>query len=154
MLAGMLMGYPLQSLAQTFWIRLSGNRVILDARILGVEEESLIVIKDGKRTGVHIGEIETVRTIAESDILEGALLGAGIGAASGGLIGAIGKTERDDNWDAGTTALYVAVIGGIVGSVVASADNGGVSLELAGRTTAERKELLSEFLVRLGENPH
>jgi len=144
-LAGMLAGYPFESAAQTFWIRLFGNRVILDARILGVEEESLVFMKDGKKAFVRIGEIETVRTIEEADILGGALVGAGAGFAVGAAAGLMVNPHGDNNWTPETTALYGAVLGGIVGSVVGSTESPAV-LELRGKSVREKSEAILAFL--------
>lgn len=145
MLGGMLMGSFHQSIAQTFWIRLSGNRVILDARILGVEDESLAFVKDGRKVFAPIGEIEAMRTIEEADILQGALVGAGTGFAVGAAAGLMVNPHGDNNWTPVTTSFYGAVLGGIVGSVIGSTESPAV-LELRGKTFFEKREAIIAFL--------
>jgi hypothetical protein len=138
-------------MAQAFWIRLSGNRVVLDARILGVDGDSLVVTKDGKKVFVPIGQLESIRRLEEGSILEGAALGAGLGLAVGAAVGSVLESEENVNWTPATAALYGAVLGGIVGSVTGSAGSSEV-LELTGRGIPEKKQLLESFLSRLAED--
>ncbi|MEX1137930.1 MAG: hypothetical protein WEF53_01130 [Bacteroidota bacterium] len=142
---GFLAGIVSESMAQTFWIRLSGNRVVLDARIRGVEGESLVFMKDGRAASVRIEEIENIRMVGETDILEGALIGAGTGLAVGAAAGLMVNPHGETNWTPATTALYGAVLGGIVGSVVGSTESPAV-LELEGRGVSQKKEMIELFL--------
>lgn len=142
---GLLAGVVSISTAQTFWIRLSGNRVVLDARIRGVEGESLVFLKEGRATSVRIEEVATIRMVGETDILEGALIGAGTGLAAGAAAGLTVNPHGETNWTPATTALFGAVLGGIVGSVVGSAEAPAV-LELEGRGVPQKKKTIELFL--------
>jgi hypothetical protein len=144
-LAGLLAEFPAESMAQTFWIRLSGNRVILDARILRIDGDSIVIVKDEKKGFVPIGQLESIRRVEEGSILEGAALGAGVGLAVGAAVGSVLESEENVNWTPATAALYGAVLGGIVGSVTGSSGSSEV-LELKGRGIPEKKQLIESFL--------
>lgn len=150
-LAGLLTGCAPESNDQTYWIRLSGNRVILDGRILWVDGDSLVIGKEGKKMFLPIGQIESVRKMEEGSILEGAALGAGAGLTIGAAAGSVFGSEENTGWTPATAAFFGAVLGGIVGSVTGSAGSS-EALELAGRSNAEKKQLLESFLGLRREN--
>lgn len=132
-------------IAQTYWIRLSGNRVILDARIPGFEGDSLIVLNDGKRIFVPLTVVEEIRTVEDDDILEGAARGVGLGLVIGAAVGMTINPDGDRNWTPGTTALYGAVLGGIVGSVTGSVRSPSV-LQVSWMNDSAKKKALTDFI--------
>lgn len=137
--------------AQVFWFQLTGNRVILDAVVAGVRGDSLLLDRAGRRTFVPMRDIERIRITQESSILEGAVVGAGAGVAAGALLGTATGGSNDDNWNPGTTMMFMGVLGGIVGSIIGSADDEGTVLVLGGMTIAQKKESILNLLAGYSE---
>jgi hypothetical protein len=104
-----------------------------------------VFLKDGRATSVRIEEIVTIRMVGETDIVEGALIGAGTGFAAGAAAGLMANPHGETNWTPATTALFGAVLGGIVGSVVGSAELPAI-LELEGKGVSQKKEMIELFL--------
>ena len=130
------------------WIGLSGNRVILDAVLRSVQDESVTVVSDGRVVDISLREIEQVRVIRGGLMMRGAVVGASTGFAVGGLAGFLGAPRDDRNTRIATTALAAGIIGGIIGSVIESMPDEGEILDLRGKTAAAKKETFGEILRR------
>ena len=128
------------------WIGLSGNRVMLDAILRSVQDESVTVVSDGRIVDISLREIEQVRVIHGGLMMRGAAVGASTGFAVGGLIGFLGAPRDDRNTRIATTALAMGIIGGIIGSVIESMPDEGEILDLRGKTAAAKKETFEEIL--------
>jgi len=133
------------------WIGLSGNRVILDATLQAVNEESITVVKDGRVLNVSLNEIEQCREIRGGLITRGAVAGASTGFVMGAAIGILGAPREDRGIRIGTSALAAAIVGGIIGSVIESAPHDDEILDLREKTPAEKREILGEILRRPDE---
>lgn len=128
------------------WIGLSGDRVLLDAVLRSVDEESFTVVKDGRVLSIPLTEIEQCRVVRGGLITRGALVGASTGFAVGGLIGFLGAPREDRGMRIGTAALAAGIVGGIIGSVIESVPNENEILDLRDKTLAEKRGMLEEIL--------
>jgi len=129
-----------------FWLKLSGNRVMVNVQARSIRGDSLEVMQDMNRVFIPIQQIEEVRMIDAGSIMNGALIGAGIGMVVGGVAGAIGKESRERSTSIGVSALSVGVIGGIVGSVAGSMQDQEEILDLSGKDLQEKIRLIAEAL--------
>jgi hypothetical protein len=138
--------------SQSFWIQLTGNRVILKTFIESIEGESIIVMTNGKRLSVPLEEVRRVSEIREHAISTGAFLGASAGMAAGALAAVVIGSGGEHEWNIATSALYAGILGGIVGSVVGSTEKEGASLDLSGMGVGEKKVRLEDFLANVRTN--
>ncbi|MBI2619300.1 MAG: hypothetical protein HYW57_04405 [Ignavibacteriales bacterium] len=139
---------PLNALAQDhyLWLKLSENRVILNATWRGMEGDSLQLLSGGKSLFVPIEEIEQIRVMREGSIVEGAAVGAGIGLAVGMVAGFLARPVRDQNRTMETSALYIGIVGGIIGSVAGSLRDMEQAVPLEGKSVAEKRETIGKLI--------
>ena len=133
---------------QFAWIRLTENRVLISVLLKGIQGDSLLVLRDGKNFFVPIGEMTEIRTLKEGSMLGDVAIGMGIGAAVGGLAGLFANPSNDGRWNAGTGALYIGILCGIVGSVVGSMPDSTSVQDLSGMTNIEKKAALGRILIQ------
>lgn len=131
------------------WVKLSGNRVMVNVQLLYLRADSLIVMRDGRPVVVPISHIFSMKVLRGSSILGGTALGAGIGAFGGAALGTALSSGDENTWNPVSASLYGCVIGGIIGAVTSSAGNTEMVLDLEGATMDERILLLRDFIEAL-----
>lgn len=75
-----------QSQNHFVWLRLSDERIIINAQFEQISTDSLIVLRGGRMTGIPLEEIIQIRVIREVSIINGMLIGAGAGIVAGAVI--------------------------------------------------------------------
>ncbi len=147
-LTALVVAQTLVAQEHRLWIGLSQNRVLLDAVLRSVNEESITVVKDGRVLNVSFNEIEQCREIRGGIITRGAVAGASMGLVIGGTIGILGEPREERGLRIGTSALAAAIVGAIIGSVIESAPDEDEILNLREKTLAEKREIFGQILKR------
>lgn len=135
-----------QDLDHYAWVKLAGNRVLVNVQLLHLRADSLVVLRDGRPVVVPVSHILSIKILHESSILSGTAIGAGIGAFSGAAVGVVLSSDDKDTWNPVSTSLYGCVIGGIIGAVTSSAGNSERILDLERATMDERILMLTALL--------
>lgn len=131
------------------WVKLSGNRVMVNVQLLDLHADSLIVVRDGRPVVVPISYILGLKVLRGSSILGGTALGAGIGAFGGAALGTALSSGDNDSWNPVSASLYGCVIGGIIGAVTSSSGNTEMVLDLEKASMDERVLLLRDLIKSL-----
>jgi len=120
---------------------------MLNVILMSVEEESVTVLRDDRLVKIPLIDIEKVSLIRSGKMVQGAIVGAGVGLIVGGVAGFAGAPPDDRKPRTITTAVAAGVIGGIVGSVIGSMPEKADLLDFRNSTTLERKNVLSSLLM-------
>ncbi len=129
------------------WLRLSENRVIPNAIVHQVSDDSLVVLSGGKKLVAPLEDIVQVKLIRESSILRGAEIGAAIGLGAGAILGFSLHAINQESASPVTTTLILGILGGIIGSVTASFEHSDDIIDFTGKTKEEKKQLLERILI-------
>lgn len=135
-----------QSQNHFVWLRLSDERIIINAQFEQISTDSLIVLRGGRMTGIPLEEIIQIRVIREVSIINGMFIGAGAGIVAGAVIGAIAKSSDPTSWSPAVAAFSFAIVGGVVGSVVSSFGQPGDVVDLKNKTAYEKREIILKLL--------
>ncbi len=131
------------------WVKLSGNRVMVNVQLLSLRGNSLLVLRDGAIVEVPVDHILGIKVLTESSMLGGLAIGAGIGAFSGAAVG-VALSQGDDNtWNPVSTSMYGCIIGGIIGAVTSTAGHSDRVVNLEHASGDERTLILRDLLETL-----
>ncbi len=128
------------------WLKLTGNRVMLDAVLVAVSGDTAVLNLEGRPRRLALREIEQLRLIREKSILEGALVGVGAGIVAGSIIGFLGRSMDDRPWNVKSASLTLGMMGGLVGTVVSSVPDAGDIIDVSSLSVEQRGEVLKRFL--------
>lgn len=135
------------------WMELTGDRIILDALLCSVGDDSVTLSMDGRARRFSLGEIEQIRVVREKSMVNGALAGAGVGIVAGGIVGSLGRSPDDTRVHVASAVLTLGMMGGIVGAVVASSPDQDELLDFSVLTLDQRKAFLHSLLQANGQSP-
>ncbi len=113
-------------------LRVSLERVqTLRGRLESATEEELTLrLADGKHRTVASSQVVRIHRIHKDSLVNGALIGLGVGGAAGAIAGAAQNPERTDLTRSGSALIFGALGAAIGAGIGAVADSAKVELQL------------------------
>lgn len=151
---GLLVGLVLSGLSaqnQYLWIKLTDDRVVINAVFQELTEETIVVKSGMKRVELSLSEVDRIRVIQQSEILEGTLYGSAIGFGVGTAIGFAAQSNGTDRQNPLSTALIFTVVGGVVGTVKSAFEKPESIIDLQGKNVAEKRRTIESLLLQKQE---
>jgi hypothetical protein len=151
---GILVGLVVNGLSaqnQYLWIKLADDRVVINAAFQELTEETIVVKTGMKKVEFSLSEVDRIRVVRQSEILEGALYGSAIGFGAGAAIGLAAQSNGTDKQNPLSTALIFTVIGGVVGTVKSAFEKPEPIIDLEGKNVAEKRRTIESLLLKKQE---
>ena len=151
---GMLVGLVVSSMSaqnQYLWLKLADDRVVINAVFQELTEETIVVKSGMKRVEFSLSQVDRIRVIRQSEILEGALYGAAIGFGVGTAIGFVAQSNGTDRQNPMSAALIFTVVGGVVGTVKSAFEKPEPIIDLQGKNVAEKRRIIESLLLQKQE---
>jgi hypothetical protein len=104
-----------------------------------------------KKVEFSLSEVDRIRVIQQSEILEGALYGSAIGFGAGAAIGFIAQSNGTDRQNPLSAALIFTVVGGVVGTVKSAFEKPEPIIDLHGKNVAEKRRIIENLLLQKQE---
>ena len=154
LLWGIIAGFSVSGMkaqSQYLWIKLADDRVVINAAFQELTEETIVVKSGMKRVEFSLSEVDRIRVIRQSEILEGALYGSAIGFGAGAAVGFAAQSNGTDKQNPLSTALIFTVIGGVVGTVKSAFEKPEPIIDLQGKNVAEKRRTIGSLLLQKQE---
>lgn len=148
---GIIGGFSVSGLSaqnQYLWVKLADDRVVINASFQELTEETIVVKNGMKRIELPLSEVNRIRFIQQSEILEGALYGSAIGFGAGAAIGFMAQSNGSERQNPLSAALIFTVIGGVVGTVKSAFEKPEPIIDLQGKSVAEKRRTIESFLLQ------
>ena len=146
-LTGLLTGFLLSGLdAQYLWIKLVDDRVVINAEFQELTEKAIVVKSGMKRVELSLSDVDRIRVIRQSEILEGVLYGAAIGFGAGTAIGFAAHSNGTDKQNPLSAALIFTVVGGVVGTVKSAFEKPEPIIDMAKMSISEKRRTITSLL--------
>ena len=133
----------------SLWIRLSEDRVFTECRFYDLSNDTLYVLSGYRIVPISLVEVYQIRGVKNSSITDGVLMGSGCGVIVGSLLGLSLNSSEKSTASTGATCLAFAVLGGIVGGVMAALEKSGDLVTLEGKSVDEKVRLIRDVVRRV-----
>lgn len=146
LLSGLFLQTPaLRAGEATYWLKLSGQRVMYEVTIHSIGDDTLHVLTQTKIVALPLSSVEQIRPLRESALLKDAAAGAAIGIGAGALLGLAVENNGESSAPWVRAGLIGGVLGAVAGSVIGGFEKEGI-IVLSGMSNAEKKQALLELI--------
>ena len=130
------------------WLKLSDGRVVINGEFRQLNSDTIFITAGSKKISLPLREVERIRVIQGGTILEGTLLGVGMGFGMGTAVGFLARSTGPNTQYPLGTALIFTVVGGVVGTVKTAFEKPEPIVDLHGKTNEEKRMIIEKLVTQ------